>query len=177
MLGINAEVEEWFDQYADDVYSFLSYFYGSLDVDDLVQETFLRAMVKMNLYKRQASPKTWLCSIARNVAKDSLRKRRSRPTVIETSVLFQVPSSEMSPEGATQFNETKQSLHAFIRRLQPNYRDVVILRGILDLSVTETASVLGWSDAKVRTVYHRALKSLRRHLTGTFGEEFTDGYL
>ena len=176
-MDINTEVEEWFDRYADDVYSFLSYYCGSLDVDDLVQETFLRAMVKMDLYKGNASPKTWLCSIARNVAKDSFRKHRSLPTVMETSALVQVPSSEMSPEGLTQFNEMKQDLHAVIGKLQPNYRDVVILRGILDLSVSEAASVLGWADGKVRTVYHRALKSLRRHLTGSLGEEFTNGYL
>jgi len=176
-VDIHTGIEEWFNRYVDDLYSFLSYYCGSLDVDDLVQETFLRAMSKMDLYKGQASPKTWLCSIARNVAKDSFRKQRSHPAAVEASVLMQVPSSEMSPESVTQLNETTQSLYAIIQHLQPNYRDVVILRGILDLSISETASVLRWSDSKVRTVYHRALKSLRRHLMDTFGEEFTDGYL
>ena len=174
---MDINIEEWFDRYADDVYSFLSYYCGSLDVDDSVQDTFLRAMSKMDLYQGQASPKTWLCSIARNVAKDSFRKQRRHPAALETSLLMRIPSSEVSPESVTELNETKQTLHAVIQRLQPNYRDVVILRGILDLSVSETASVLNWSDSKVRTVYHRALKSLRRHIAGTFGEEFTDGYL
>ena len=101
-MDIHTEIKEWFNRYVDDLYSFLSYYCGSLDVDDLVQETFLRAMAKMDLYKGQASPKTWLCSIARNVAKDSFRKQRSHPATVEASVLMQVPSSEMSPERLAQ---------------------------------------------------------------------------
>lgn len=154
---VDINIEEWFHRHADDVYSFLSYYSGSLDVDDLVQDTFLRAMAKMDLYQGQASPKTWLCSIARNVAKDSFRKQRRHPAALETSVLMQIPSSEVSPEGVTELNETKQTLHPVIQRLQPNYRDVVILTGILDLSVSETSH--HWFSPYKRYTRPKAVRS------------------
>ncbi|QQE79755.1 RNA polymerase sigma factor [Alicyclobacillus sp. SO9] len=70
------EIEEWFRCYADDVKTFLVYYLRRTDVDDLVQETFIRAMGGQVQFRRQANPKTWLLAIARNLAVDFVRTQQ-----------------------------------------------------------------------------------------------------
>ncbi|MEK3990370.1 sigma factor-like helix-turn-helix DNA-binding protein [Robertmurraya sp. FSL R5-0851] len=61
-----------------------------------------------------------------------------------------------------QENENNRLLYQAIQSLKANYRDVIILRGIKELSVSETASILHWNENKVRITYHRALKALQK---------------
>lgn len=58
----------------------------------------------------------------------------------------------------------KRLVHAAISKLKPNFRAVVILRGINEFSIKETAEVLNCSESKVKVDYHRALKILRKRL-------------
>ena len=69
-------IEEWFELYERDITSFLVYYTGSMDVEDLVQETFLRAFNKISRFNEKAHPKTWLISIARNMVIDQYRRNR-----------------------------------------------------------------------------------------------------
>lgn len=49
--------------------------------------------------------------------------------------------------------------------LKPDYRNVVILRGLKEFSIKETAEVLNWKESKVKTDYHRAIKLLKESLS------------
>lgn len=64
------------------------------------------------------------------------------------------------PEEMLSQSETKRELYLEIQNLKPDYRAVVILKGIQELSNQEVADVLGWSESKVRVTFHRAVKSL-----------------
>ncbi|MGD6774653.1 RNA polymerase sigma factor [Sutcliffiella horikoshii] len=70
------EITDWFQEYHNDIYNFLIYYTGSMDVEDFVQETFLKAVRNIHKFKGESNPRTWLISIARNVAIDESRKRR-----------------------------------------------------------------------------------------------------
>lgn len=59
----NDTIEDWFHLYERDITSFLVYYTGSMDVEDLVQETFLIAIRKMSMFKGQSHPKTRHISI------------------------------------------------------------------------------------------------------------------
>ena len=72
----NHSIENWFKLYERDITSFLIYYTGSMDVEDLVQDTFMIAMKKMSGFKEQSHPKTWLISIARNRVIDNYRRRK-----------------------------------------------------------------------------------------------------
>lgn len=152
-------ISDWFDHYADDIYRFLIYYMSTPDVEDLVQEVFMRAINQYPTFKGESSPKTWLISIARNLAIDEARKRKRKDwrKLIKTYT-FQ---TETSPEDQQITEERKLALHQAIEKLKEDYRSVVILRGIEELSVTETAQVLKWTEAKVRVTFHRALKVLK----------------
>ncbi|MDQ0190900.1 RNA polymerase sigma factor [Alicyclobacillus cycloheptanicus] len=162
-----AVIEQWFSEYQTCVYNYLVHYVDRTSADDLLQETFLRAWKSLHTFRGDASPKTWLCRIARNVAIDFLRVQNRRNEWVSPSddSAFDTPSSEPLPEEYAALNELKSSLAACIERLQPNYREVIVLHGILEMSIAETAEVTGWSQAKVRITYHRAIKALQRALT------------
>ncbi|GEN89549.1 RNA polymerase sigma factor [Oceanobacillus sojae] len=152
-------ISDWFDYYADDVYRFLIYYMSTPDVEDLVQEVFMRAIDRYPSFKGESSPKTWLISIARHLAIDETRRqnRKDWRKLIKTHSFH----TEISPEDQQISEERKIVLHQAIEKLKDDYRSVVILRGIEELSVTETAQVLKWTESKVRVTFHRALKVLK----------------
>lgn len=163
-------ITTWFQDYGDDVLNFLIYYTGRRDVDDLVQEVFVKALRRIETFNELSSPKTWLLSIARNTAIDDSRKRKKEREKIEKSWRFYEQKNFQSPEEVYQLSETNKEVYRAIQSLKRNYRDVLILKGIKDLSVTETSTILNWSKNKVKVTYHRALKSLEKKLGGQVDE-------
>jgi RNA polymerase sigma-70 factor, ECF subfamily len=158
----NSRISDWFYQYSNDLYQFLIYYLGSSDVEDLVQEVFIRAIMNMDSFEEKSSPKTWLFSIARHIAIDEMRrKQRSK---LKNMIFLRNQESQVSntPESFLNLTETKKDLYKAIQQLKENYRDVIILRGIKDLSVEETAEILNWKEEKVRITFHRAIKALQK---------------
>jgi len=161
-------ISDWFDAYADDIYRFLVYYTATSDVEDLLQVVFIRAIERYDSFKAESSPKTWLISIARNLAIDVARKRKRKDwrkliPLYETRV-------ERTSEDRQIAKEEKMLLHQVIAELKQNYQDVVILRGIEELSIAETASVLNWSESKVKVTFHRALKALKPKVKEAYHE-------
>ncbi|MFS0861936.1 RNA polymerase sigma factor [Fredinandcohnia sp. 179-A 10B2 NHS] len=155
------KVTEWFYQYSKDIYHFLVYYVGSGDIEDLVQEVFIRAIKGIETYESKSSVKTWLFSIARHVGIDEIRKRKR--TRIKNLISFTGygTNEETIPDIMLEMNENNRNLYHAINSLKSNYRDVIILRAIKEMTVSETAVILNWNENKVRITYHRALKALK----------------
>ncbi|MEH7248608.1 RNA polymerase sigma factor [Neobacillus niacini] len=162
---ITNKISEWFYLYNKDIYHFLVYYIGSSDVEDLVQEVFIRAIKGFDTYQKKSSPKTWLFSIARHVGIDEMRKR-SRLRKKQMIWSMDEQTEKETPEEILQLNENNRLLYQSIQSLKANYRDVIILRGIKEFSVSETAAILNWNENKVRITYHRALKTLQKSIGG-----------
>lgn len=152
-------IRDWFHAYADDIYRFLIYYTSSPDVEDLVQDVFIKAINHYDKFRGDSSPKTWLLSIARNIAIDEAR-RKKRKNWRDLIHLYE-ENTNRSPEEVNIGKEDIQQLYQAIESLKQDYHDVVILRAIKELSVRDTARVLNWSETKVRVTYHRALKNLK----------------
>ncbi|WP_462410578.1 RNA polymerase sigma factor [Neobacillus sp. Marseille-QA0830] len=161
----SSKISEWFYLYNKDIYHYLVYYIGSSDVEDLVQEVFIRAIKGFDTYQAKSSPKTWLYSIARHVGIDEIRKRK-RYGIKQINGFLEEPTDKETPEQIIQQHEENRLLYQTIQSLKENYRDVIILRGIKELSVPETASILNWNENKVRITYHRALKTLQKRIGG-----------
>ncbi|WP_188205530.1 RNA polymerase sigma factor [Alkalibacillus aidingensis] len=164
-------IAEWFEVYSDDIYNFLIYRVGETDVDDLLQEVFIKSMNGLDSYEGNANPKTWLFSIARHLAIDEIRRRQHHKwkSVIPFDSA-KTPKSEETPEKLLDLKEENKKLYGVIQSLKANYRDVLILRGIKEFSVSETAEILGWTENKTRSTYHRAKQALKKKLGGQFDE-------
>jgi RNA polymerase sigma-70 factor (ECF subfamily) len=135
------------------------------DADDLVQETFARALERPPAdVERDLGP--WLTRVATNAARDLLRRRKSQgyrgtwlPSPVDTEVL---PDEQLSPQA--RYSQLESLSFAFLIALEaltPNQRAVLILRDVLDYSVEETAAALELSASNVKTTHHRARESLR----------------
>ncbi|MFT4416404.1 RNA polymerase sigma factor [Fredinandcohnia humi] len=164
-------ISDLFHQYSDDIYNFLLYRLGKADVEDLVQEVFIRAMNGFDSFQGKANPKTWLYSIARNIAIDEIRRRNRRKwkSIIPFHFSHE-PNTEETPEKVLQLTEENRELYHAIESLQSSYRDVIVLRGIKGLSVQETAEILQWSENKTRSTYHRAKMALQKRIGGATNE-------
>lgn len=167
-----SRIEQWFLAYSGDVYRYLVYYTGRTDIDDLVQETFIRAL-KAIQQAQIVNPKTWLFAIARNVAIDEKRRTKLISWLPEL-FLHRLESREKTPEESLELSENKRLLYVIINQLKQSYRDVLILRGIKGLSSKETAEVLGWSEDKVNLTLHRAMKAVQNKTKVPVSEAIKD---
>ncbi|WDL95816.1 RNA polymerase sigma factor [Alicyclobacillus sp. ALC3] len=126
----------------------------------MVQEVFLRAFRAWSTYRREANAKTFILRIARNHIYDVLRKRRT-----ERNFLLSTHPPHVSHDASSSV-DTRLQVEEALSQLKVEYRQVIALRHVEGRSVPETAQILGWSDAKVRTTTNRALAKLRDILGG-----------
>ncbi|MGD6831326.1 RNA polymerase sigma factor [Sutcliffiella halmapala] len=155
----NVQIQNWYREFADGIYQYLIYFTGNKDVEDLVQEVFIRAIQSFHTFQGNSSPKTWLYSIARHAAMDRARKKRSKWLQLE--FIHTLKSSEKTPEEILHASEEIKDLYDSLKKLKASYREVLILRGIKDFTVSETAEILNWSESKVSLTCYRAIHALK----------------
>lgn len=143
---------------------------SAADAEDLVQETFRRALEKPPAdTSRPWRP--WLARVATRLAIDVLRRRRTRqyagpwlPSPIETPPGAEPASPEADAEARYGLRESVS--FAFLRALEalpPMPRAALVLRDALGYSGPETAEVLGVSPENARVLLHRARKALARY--------------
>jgi RNA polymerase sigma-70 factor (ECF subfamily) len=146
------------------------------DADDLVQETFVRAMERPP--RDRARPwRPWLVRVGLNLGRDLLRCRRRRgytgpwlPGPIETGDDASPPSLEpaLAGEATTEgrYDLLESVSLAFLLALEaltPLQRAVLLLRDVFDYHVAETATALGVTEANVKTTHHRARRAMRSY--------------
>jgi RNA polymerase sigma-70 factor (ECF subfamily) len=122
------------------------------DVDDLVQDVFLTAYLRIRELREPAAFGGWIATIARNRATDYLRQSRD-----------QVELPEELPGGEPIDAEAFAALDA-IRRLPGAYRDTLLMRLVEGMSGAEIAERTGLTPASVRVNLHRGMKLLREQL-------------
>lgn len=156
---------ELYETYVKDVYRFLLFLTGSREeAEEIAQDVFLRAFQKLPQIENYSNVKSWLFTVAKNLAVDRLRKRK-RQKLLQALIKFD--SDRLMPELPDQhvaMVEDMRELYSAIQFLKPNYRAVVIIRGIEQYSLNEAALILNWSESKVKSTYHRALKTLKQQL-------------
>ncbi|MEH7303437.1 RNA polymerase sigma factor, partial [Neobacillus drentensis] len=160
-------IHELYEQHFDDVYHYLLYFTNSKsEAEDLTQDTFIKVLKSYDSFRQQSSLKTWILSIARRTAIDHYRKKKM--ISILPSILTDMRKSEdYIPEEEMVHNHDWGILQKALIQLKPDYRNVIILRGLKEYSIKETAEVLGWIESKVKVDYHRAIKLLKKYVNNS----------
>lgn len=149
------------------------------DAEDVLQETFFKALRGIQQFDGRSSLSTWLYRIATNEALMALRRRR--PDIVSTDEPLENEEGEQEPlqiedwcclpENDLMSAEAQRYLDGAIDRLTPNLRAVFVLRDIQGLSTQETGEVLNLSETAVKTRLSRARLRLREDLSGYFGEK------
>ncbi|RDU35023.1 RNA polymerase sigma factor SigX [Neobacillus piezotolerans] len=169
---------ELYKKYHQDVFQFLFYMVRSKEqAEDLVQEVYIRVLKSYSRFEGKSSEKTWLFSIARNVAIDHFRKQKGWKQKLLDKFDWsaaQVKDHQPLPDEIAIQREEVQGMFKSLDVCTVDQRAVIIMRYLHELSITETASALGWTESKVKTTQHRAIKILKAQMETLFE---TEGYL
>ncbi|RFU65577.1 RNA polymerase sigma factor SigX [Peribacillus glennii] len=167
--------QEIYEKYHHHLYQFLFYLVKNRETaEDLVQEVYIRVLKSYHRFEGKSSEKTWLFSIARNVAIDHFRKQKSWKQRLVESFDWDrqnVRDTCPLPEEVALQNENIRLVYNALDHCTVDQRSVTILRYIQSLSIAETAKVLGWTESKVKTTQHRALKLIKKVMEEQAGKE------
>ena len=177
--GDQAEFARLVDAYSTQIYRLaLKMLADEQDAEDVLQNTFMKALQSIDNFEGRSSLSTWLYRIAVNEALMSLR--RHKPTI---SVAMDYEDDEDEFQHPTQFTdwcclpeedllsaESKKHLDKAIRSLPEKLRIVFILRDIEGLSIRETGETLDLTETAVKTRLLRARLNLREQLSSYYGE-------
>lgn len=130
------------------------------DVDDVLQETHLRAFRSINQFEGRSSFGTWLTRIAIHAALSRLRlpahKREFKTSCPDYDPLEAAVSTQRNPEQQMQDKETITALESAVQALPEPYRTTCYLRWFREVSTTELAGLLKISESCLKTRIHRA---------------------
>ena len=133
------------------------------DAEDMAEETILVLTTKRPKYKGQASFKTWLYAIGRNVTGKYLRKKR-RLLPVEPEDMMLLISQEQDAASEYFRDEEKRTLHKCLYRLLPDYRRVLWLKFFENMSTEEIAKTMGKTVHSVYHSFERAKEALREEM-------------
>jgi RNA polymerase sigma-70 factor (ECF subfamily) len=130
--------------------------------DDIVQETFVKLAIKKPPFRGKCSFKTWLFTIARNCAVDHLRKDQK---ISDLSLDEHLVISDVTDTEKEYFKEEqKKELYRAMKRLNPEYYQVLYLMYFEDLDTSDIARIMHKAKRQVSDLIFRARKSLRSEL-------------
>jgi RNA polymerase sigma-70 factor (ECF subfamily) len=131
------------------------------EVDDLVQETFIRAFRAVGKFRGQCQFRTWLLTIGANVLRDAYRRtKRARVVPLEA----ELASSAGDPHDQAEAAEAEARLQEGLRALPRLQREVFLLRAQQGLEYADIAAALGTTPGAARVHYHHAVKRLKERM-------------
>ena len=153
-------------EYLDGLYSYAMVLTRNhAEAEDLVQETYTRAMQAMQKLRADTNIKGWLFTILKNIWFNQLRKRRNAPPLIEIETRDDIANNIVEPsKNSHDLYVSKleaEQVRAAIQELPVEFREVILLREYEDLSYQEIASILHCPLGTVMSRLGRARARLR----------------
>ena len=157
-------------RYTDPLLNFIFRFLGDLvESEDIVQETFYRVYKNKHYYKEVAKFSTWIYTIAGNLAKTELRRRKRRKVFSihkETAAEkeLELPDLKSDPEKEVNTVVTEKIIQKAITNLPQKFRQVIVLRDIQGFSYEEISSIIKVPLGTVKSRVNRARLKLQEDL-------------
>ncbi len=132
------------------------------EIEELVQDTFVRAFSSLDSFRGESSFRTWLFTIERRLMLDRRRsERRRRATVpVQAGDL----ATDYTALDALLARETESRVRVAIDSLSPTQREVFALRVEQGLSYREISDVVGTTEGAARVHYHNAMSAVKEFL-------------
>lgn len=148
-----------------------SYLKDEAEIEDIMQNSYIKGFTKLYQFKLEASFSTWLIRIAINEALTRLKEKGKRHYINENIQHFQqnsileIPDNQqLNPQEKMIQKETKQVLENAIDHLEPNYKIVYMMKAVEGMSSKEIAAALGITEANVKVRFHRSKDMLKNTL-------------
>ena len=154
------DIEQVYKEYFETVNKYLFCLTHSNDLsEELTQETFCRAVKKIDSYNGECKMSVWLCQIAKHLYYDYCRKNK-RNIDIDDEILESL-SDSLDIEEDVISNEEKTSLYKKMQKLEPEVREVIYLRITGELSFKEIGDILNKSETWARVTFYRGKLKLK----------------
>lgn len=157
-----ASFEDVYKEYEKPVYRFLLSLTGDEDeAEELLQETFYRALVNIDRFEGRSSLYTWLCCIGKNAwMRECKRKKRYCGDISE----LDVPDSDGDPLKKLIQKDEYDKVRRAVYKLREPYRETFILHTFGGLKLCEIAERFGKSESWARVTYYRARQEIAKEL-------------
>jgi RNA polymerase sigma-70 factor, ECF subfamily len=175
--GVEGAYEELLARFQQQVYTLsLRLLNDSSEAADVVQEVFLKVFRNISSFRGQSTLKTWIYRITINEAHNARRwffRHRRREVELDTDPEESrnwkeiIPDRGRSPFDMALEGEQHTMIEAALDRINPIFREAVVLRDITDLSYEEIAEILGVSLGTVKSRILRGREALREELAGS----------
>jgi RNA polymerase sigma-70 factor (ECF subfamily) len=168
-LGDAIATNEIGTEYVDGLYGYAMILTRNrAEAEDLVQETYVRALGAAGRLRENSNVKGWLFTILRNLWFNELRKRRSAPAIVEMDGDDHTADSLVGNASDAHeifvSNEDSDIIRSAINDLPVEFREIILLREFEELSYQEIAGVLGCPAGTVMSRLGRARAKLRTAL-------------
>ena len=148
------------------IYKFLFYRVGNKSqTEDMTAEVFLRALRKIGDFTwTGADFGAWLLRIARNLVLDEAKSSRARLEVLNDEMPEESAGAAETAESAVLENLTNEEVYKAIKKLRPDQQEIITMRFLQGMNVSDVARVMGKKEGTVRTLQFRGLKALEKLL-------------
>jgi RNA polymerase sigma-70 factor (ECF subfamily) len=154
---------EIFRRHHKDIYQYLfSLCRDASLAEDLTSEVFLQAVKSIGSFRGASDVKTWLYTIARNTAIDYLRRHKNAALPLEETA--PICDEEVDLERSYIQQEDRQLLHSCMKRLKPEYRQVLWLSYFEGFSYQQIGHIMKKTTHGVETLAYRARLALKNIL-------------
>jgi len=161
-------------RFKDPLMNYVFRFVGNKDVaSDIVQDTMIKFYLNKDSYKSFAKFSTWIYTIAGNLARNELKRRKRRVIFSlnnhdDDQELQVEDKSFIAPDRATDNSISREMVEKALKKVKPVYREVVVLRDVQGLSYEEVAEITKLSIGTVKSRINRGRKQLQKLLKNIY---------
>ncbi|GAB4170258.1 MAG: sigma-70 family RNA polymerase sigma factor [Calditrichia bacterium] len=166
--------EELVRRYKDQLMNYVYRFVGNrTDAEDIVQETFLRVYKNKHYYKEIAKFSTWVYTIAGNLAKTELRRRKRKKLLSVSNIMkddkdYDIPDTARNPESEVDGTIKESIIQNAIEKLPHRFKEVIVLRDVQGFSYEEISQILNIPLGTVKSRVNRGRLKLQEELEDIF---------
>lgn len=154
------DIETIYKEYFSVVYGYILSISGDpLTAEEITQETFFKALKKIDDFRGESSLKVWLCQIAKNTFYNYEKARRKiveMPKNYDESIAY--------PEDDYLITYESKRAHIILHNMREPYKEVFSLRTFGELSFSDIGELFGKSDSWARVTYYRAKAMLKEEM-------------
>lgn len=150
------------------------YIKDEAEIEDIMQDSYVKAYTKLYQFKLESSFSTWLIrigineSLARLKVKDNMYSLSGQSSDLKSSMFFEIPDrKQLNPQDKMIRNEAKHLLEKAIDHLDTKYKVVYIMKEVEEMSLKEISLALDLTIANVKVRLHRAKEMLKEELYET----------
>ena len=148
-----------------------SYIKDEDDIEDIMQDSYVKAYTKLDQFKLESTFSTWLIRIAINEALARLKEKAKLYSIDKQSddrkgnMILEIPDNkELNPHDKMIRNEAKELLKNAIDQLDTKYKTVYIMKEVEEMSIKEIATALDLTEVNVKVRLHRSKEMLKEIL-------------